>query len=131
MINYQTPSLSAKKSGNIKFPDFYMLYGKGRTKTIFSRDEARKLLKTGKWFDHTVYNKPNEAIQYEESKQRNGSSKAPSEWQKSQYQSYHADESHPSRTEFEAETIRTGASSSEVIMVKRRGRPKGKVNGAT
>lgn len=132
MLNYRAINLSSKREGKIKLPSFYTLYGNGRTRTVLSRDEARNLLNTGKWFDRTIYKNPSEAIQYE-SNQSSGSysSQASSEREKPKHEPNYTYPSYVTGEELDSSSVRSGASNSQVVTLKKRGRPKGVAHGSS
>lgn len=105
----------------------YKLYSNGMFRTC-GHHEAIKLLKTGKWFDKTIYKKNEEVLKYEKheelGRQRlcSDQSQASCERQESGHQQYKSDlPLYGAREENAREGNGNGAPGSEI---RKRGRPK-------
>lgn len=102
----------------------YKLYSNGLFKTCHY-DEAIKLLKTGKWFDKTIYQKNEEVLTYEQSTRQRLCSNQPetsSERKESGHEQHQSHlEMHSAREEDAREGNGSRSSNGEV---RKRGRPK-------
>ena len=124
MMTYSTmASVGKPKEKVFSFPSIYTLYRRGMTKTLKSREEAIAHLKTGEWFDQTIYESKDEVIQYEEIS-KHGSSKtcASSEREESGHEQYQPDSSDSPGEELESKALRPRSSRS--VLKSKRGRPK-------